>query len=143
MGFGNPYGDEYNETILLKWTDEIIKRDITIISLADTVGIASPKQIAFALNTLIPKYQNTVIGVHLHSTIENWKEKLEAAVTAGCKRFDGALKGIGGCPMGGNDLVGNMNTELMISYLEGKKLIGGLNTEALQRSLDLAANIFV
>lgn len=143
MGFGNPYGDEYNETILLKWADEIIKRDITIISLADTVGIASPKQIAFALNTLIPKYQNTAIGVHLHSTIENWKEKLEAAVTAGCKRFDGALKGIGGCPMGGNDLVGNMNTELMISYLEGKKLIGGLNTEALQRSLDLAANIFV
>ena len=143
MGFGNPYGDEYNEAILLKWAEEIIKRDIKIISLADTVGVASPEQIAFALNTLIPKYQNAVIGVHLHSTFENWKEKLEAAVAAGCKRFDGALKGIGGCPMAGNDLVGNMNTELMISYLEEKKLIRGLNKEALQKSLNLASNIFV
>ena len=143
MGFGNPYGDEYNEAILLKWAEEIIKRDIKIISLADTVGVASPEQIAFALNTLIPKYQNAVIGVHLHSTFENWKVKLEAAVAAGCKRFDGALKGIGGCPMAGNDLVGNMNTELMISYLEEKKLIRGLNKEALQKSLNLASNIFV
>ncbi|MGN6402554.1 MAG: hydroxymethylglutaryl-CoA lyase [Flavisolibacter sp.] len=143
MGFGNPYGDEYNEAILLKWAEEIIKRDIKIISLADTVGVASPEQIAFALNTLIPKYQNAVIGVHLHSTFENWKVKLEAAVAAGCKRFDGALKGIGGCPMAGNDLVGNMNTELMIYYLEEKKLISGLNKEALQKSLNLASNIFV
>jgi hydroxymethylglutaryl-CoA lyase len=143
MGFGNPYDDEYNEEILLKWAGEIIKKEIKIISLADTVGVASPEQISFALNTLIPKYKDAIIGVHLHSTPTDWQQKLEAAVDAGCKRFDGALKGIGGCPMAGNDLVGNMNMELMISYLEGKNLIGDLNKEALQKSLKLASDIFV
>jgi hydroxymethylglutaryl-CoA lyase len=143
MGFGNPYGDEYNEDILLKWFDEMVKREVTIISLADTVGIATPGQISFALNALIPKYRNTTIGVHLHSTINNLKQKLEAAVNAGCKRFDGALKGIGGCPMAQDDLVGNMNTELIISYLEEKNFLTGLNKEALQKSLELASEIFV
>jgi hydroxymethylglutaryl-CoA lyase len=143
MGFGNPYDDEYNEEILLKWADEMVDRGIKIISLADTVGVATPEQISFALNSLIPKYPDTVIGVHLHSTPTNWKEKLEAAVNAGCQRFDGALKGIGGCPMAQDDLVGNMNTELIISYLEEKNLINGLNRDALQRSLQLASEIFV
>lgn len=143
MGFGNPYGDKYNEETLLKWSDEMVCREIEIISLADTVGIATPQQISFALNSLIPKYPETIIGVHLHSTLYNLKEKLEAAANAGCKRFDGALKGIGGCPMAQDDLVGNMNTELMISYLEEKKLIGDLNKDALQKSLQLASEIFV
>jgi hydroxymethylglutaryl-CoA lyase len=142
MGFGNPYGDEYNEDILLKWADEMVTREIKIISLADTVGVATPEQITFALNALIPKYPEITIGVHLHSTPANWKEKLGAAVDAGCKRFDGALKGIGGCPMAQDDLVGNMNTELIIDYLEDKKLIDGLNKEALQRSLRAAGEIF-
>ncbi|MGZ3845328.1 MAG: hydroxymethylglutaryl-CoA lyase, partial [Flavisolibacter sp.] len=109
MGFGNPYGDEYNEEILLKWADEMVRREINIISLADTVGVASPEQISFALDSLVPKYPGTTIGVHLHSSPSNWKAKLEAAVNAGCQRFDGALKGIGGCPMAQDDLVGNMN----------------------------------
>lgn len=143
MGFGNPYGDKYNEEILLKWADEIIKKEIQIISLADTVGVATSEQISFALNSLIPKYPDTVIGVHLHSTPSNWKDKLEAAINAGCKRFDGTLKGIGGCPMAQDDLVGNMNTEWIISYLEEKKLSNGLNKDALQKSLQLASKIFV
>ena len=143
MGFGNPYGDEYSEEILLKWADEMISREIKIISLADTVGVATPDQISFALNTLVSKYPKTFFGVHLHTTPMNWKEKLKAAVDAGCQRFDGALKGIGGCPMAQDDLVGNMNTELIISYLEEKKLLTGLNKEALQKSLELASEIFV
>jgi hydroxymethylglutaryl-CoA lyase len=143
MGFGNPYGDTYNEEILLKWADEMVRREIKIISLADTVGVATHDQISFALNTLIPKYPDTTFGVHLHSTASNWREKLEAAVDAGCKRFDGALKGIGGCPMAGNDLVGNMNSELMISYLEEQNLLNGINKVALQNSLKLASEIFV
>jgi hydroxymethylglutaryl-CoA lyase len=143
MGFGNPYGDEYNEEIILKWADEMVKRRIKTISLADTVGVATPEQISFALNSLILKYPDTVIGVHLHSTQSNWEEKLEAAANAGCKRFDGALKGIGGCPMAQDDLVGNMNTELIISYLEERNLINGLNKNALQKSLQLASEIFV
>lgn len=143
MGFGNPYGDEYNEGILLQWADEMVKRQIKIISLADTVGLATPQQISFALNTLIPKYPDTIIGVHLHSTPMNRKEKLEAAVNAGCKRFDGALKGIGGCPMAQDDLVGNMNTEWIISYLQERNLLGNLNMNALQKSLEMVSEIFV
>ena len=143
MGFGNPYGDEYNEEILLKWAAEMVNRGIKIISLADTVGVATPEQIFYALSILISKYPTTIIGVHLHSTPANWKTKLEAAINAGCKRIDGALKGIGGCPMAGNDLVGNMNTENIIDYLEEKKLIEGLNKDALQKSLQLAAKIFI
>lgn len=143
MGFGNPYGDVYNEEILLKWADEMVKREIKIISLADTVGVATPEQISFALNTLIPKYPETIFGVHLHSTPLNWKEKLDAAANAGCKRFDGALKGIGGCPMAGNDLVGNMNSELMISYFEEKGLLKNLDKNALQTSLQIASEIFL
>ena len=143
MGFGNPYGDAYNSDILLKWANEMVERQIEIISLADTVGLATPQQISDALNALVPQYPQTSFGVHLHSTPYNWKEKLESAVNAGCKRFDGALKGIGGCPMAQDDLVGNMNTELMIGYLDEKHLIGDLDKEALQKSLELAGLIFV
>lgn len=143
MGFGNPYGDEYNEGILLGWADEMVKRGIGIISLADTVGLATPEQISAAFNTLIPKYPGTTFGVHLHSTPFNWKEKLEAAIDAGCRRIDGALKGIGGCPMAGDELVGNMNTENIIACLRAKGLLHNLNEEALQRSIQLAGEIFV
>lgn len=143
MGFGNPYGDEYNEGILLRWADEMVKRGIGIVSLADTVGLATPEQISAALNTLISKYPDTTFGVHLHSTPLNWKEKLEAAIDAGCGRVDGALKGIGGCPMAGDELVGNMNTENIIFYLREKGLSHELNEGALQKSLQLASEIFV
>lgn len=142
MGFGNPYGDPYNEEILLQWADEMVKREIRIISLADTVGVATPAQIRFALETLVPKYPTTTIGVHLHSTAMNWEEKMEAALDAGCTRFDGALKGIGGCPMAQDDLVGNMNTERMIDYLEERKLLKPINKQALAESLAIATEIF-
>lgn len=143
MGFGNPYGDEYNEDVLGHWADEMVKRNIQIISLADTVGLASPEQIFFALNTLISKYPQTTIGVHLHSTTANWKAKLEAAIDAGCRRIDGALKGIGGCPMAGNELVGNMNSELIVAYLEERNMLPLLNKDAFATSLQLASAIFV
>lgn len=143
MGFGNPYGDPYNEEILLQWADEMIGRGITIVSLADTVGIATPEQISFALQTLIPRSPQTTFGVHLHSTPQNWKEKLGAAVNSGCKRIDGALMGIGGCPMAGNDLVGNMNTEWIIAYLEEHNQGLELNKAALEKAVHLAAAMFV
>jgi hydroxymethylglutaryl-CoA lyase len=143
MGFGNPYGDPYNEEVLLQWAETMVKKQIEIISLADTVGLATPSQITIALNTLIPQYPGTIFGVHLHSTASNLVSKLQAAVDAGCKRFDGALKGIGGCPMAQDDLVGNMNTENIIAYLQDRQLISGINKVALQKSLDLASQIFV
>ena len=143
MGFGNPYGDEYNEETLLHWADEMVKREITIVSLADTVGVATPQQISFALQTLIPKYPTTTIGVHLHSTPNNFKEKLDATINAGCTRIDGALKGIGGCPMAQDDLVGNMNTELIIDYLNEKELHQNIHSIPLQESLLMAEEIFI
>lgn len=143
MAFGNPYGDEYNEEVLLKWADKIAEYGITIISLADTVGIATPNQISTALKTLVPKYKEIQFGVHLHSSVQNWKDKLNAAYEVGCKRFDGALKGIGGCPMANDDLVGNMNTEWLLSFFEEKGEDLSINKEALAKSLAIAEEIFV
>jgi hydroxymethylglutaryl-CoA lyase len=143
MGFGNPYGDPYDEEIVFEWVNKLVGMDIGIISLADTVGIASPAQVYDITRYLVDSLPGTEIGVHLHSTPTNWKMKLEAAVKSGCLRFDGALKGIGGCPMADDELVGNMNTELMIPYFDENRLLPLLNKEALQRSIDLAGSIFV
>lgn len=143
MGFGNPYGDPYNADILLHWADEMAKKEIKILSLADTVGLATADQVSFALKTLIPQYPDITIGVHLHSTVNSWQAKLDAALEAGCTRFDGALKGIGGCPMAQDELVGNMDTALMIPYLLRKKRLQSINEDALQKSLRIADQIFI
>jgi len=143
MGFGNPYGDLYDEEIVFNWIEKLIELDIGVISLADTVGLATPEQVYDMTSYLVEALPGTEIGVHLHSTPANWKEKLEAAVKAGCKRFDGALKGIGGCPMANDELVGNMNSELMIEYFKEKKMILGLNEDALRESLRIAEEIFI
>lgn len=143
MGFGNPYGDEYSEELLLKWADEMVQRGIGIISLADTVGLATPAQIRFALDTLIPKYPDTIIGVHLHATKDNWKAKLDAALQSGCKRFDGALKGIGGCPMAQEDLVGNLDSIAMLSYFEQLGMGLAIKQDALAAAIQIANEIFV
>lgn len=142
MGFGNPYGDAYDEEIVFEWINKLVALDIGIISLADTVGLASPGQVYDMTSYLIESLPGVEIGVHLHSTLGNWKEKLEAAIKSGCKRFDGALKGIGGCPMANDELVGNMNTELMIQYFQKNGQLLNLNKEALAESLRIAAKIF-
>jgi hydroxymethylglutaryl-CoA lyase len=143
MGFGNPYGDMYSEEVVFRWINKIIEMGIKTISLADTVGLAKPEQVYSMTQYLIEQLPQVEIGVHLHSRPDNWKEKLDAAVNAGCKRFDGALKGFGGCPMANDDLVGNMRTEWMIDYLKKKKLLSDLNEDALAKSLQLASEIFV
>ena len=141
MGFGNPYGDAWSEEIVFQWAEKLVELEIQILSLADTVGLATAEQVEQITKHLIQKLPQTEVGVHLHSTSLNWKEKLEAAYKAGCKRFDGALKGIGGCPMANDELVGNMNTEKMIAYFE-EEITLHLNKEALQKSLQLAGEIF-
>ena len=143
MAFGNPYNDAYNTNILLHYANEIANRNIKIISLADTTGVATPEQITFACSTLINGYNNIEFGVHLHSSSLNKKEKLEAALNAGCMRFDGALNGIGGCPMAQDELVGNMDTTFMINYFEERNLLVDINATALADSLQLASEIFV
>lgn len=142
MGFGNPYGDVYHEEIVLEWVDKIVQRNIAFISMADTVGIATPSQVGSVLNQLIPAYQNTTIGVHLHSTPVNWKAKVDAALNAGCTRFDGALKGVGGCPMAGDALIGNMDTELMIPYFNELNLLNNVDMTALRDCSNLADKMF-
>lgn len=143
MGFGNPYGDVYDEDIVFEWVNRLVSMGIEIISLADTVGVATPQQVYDVTSYLIESLPGTEIGVHLHSTPSNWQAKLEAAVKAGCKRFDGALKGIGGCPMANDELVGNMNSEWMIQYFESNSLLTDLNKEALVESIQLAEKVFI
>ncbi len=143
MGFGNPYGDVYNEAIVFEWVNKLAAMDIKIISLADTVGLATAAQVSSVTKYLVTSLPQIEIGVHLHSTPFNWKEKTDAALLAGCLRFDGALKGIGGCPMADDELVGNMDTELMIPHFEKKKLLPALNAAALQKCSRMAGEIFV
>src|SRR5258705_2062191 len=142
MAFGNPYGDEYNENIVLEWIGRLVGEGIHIISLADTVGIANPLQVSSVTGKVISSFPQIETGVHLHSTNINWQQKIEAALEMGCTRFDGALKGIGGCPMANDELVGNMDSELMIPWFQEQGLIKGLNKEALEKSLHIATEIF-
>ena len=143
MGFGNPYGDVYNEEIVFEWVNKLVAMDIKIISLADTVGLATKEQVYQITNYLVDSLPETEIGVHLHSTPLNWKEKVDAALQAGCMRFDGALKGIGGCPMADDELVGNMDTELMIPYFNDLNLLNNLDIDALNVCSKLASKFFI
>ncbi len=142
MGFGNPYGDPYNEEIVLKWVNALLKNDIRILSLADTVGLATADQVYTMTHHLITSLPDIEIGVHLHSTPDNWRSKMDAALRAGCTRFDGALKGVGGCPMANDELVGNMDTEKMIDWLNQQNKRPALNQAALTQSLIMASRIF-
>ena len=143
MGFGNPYGDEYNAEILLHFADVMAGKGISVLSLSDTVGVATPQKIATAFSALIPSYLNITFGAHLHTTQENYKDKLKAALDKGCRRFDGAIKGIGGCPMAQDDLVGNMPTEKMIEYLESLEWYTCIDHNKLRESIEEAIKIFV
>lgn len=142
MGFGNPYGDPYDEDIVFEWVNRLVGMDIGIISLADTVGVATPEQVYDMTGYLVESFPGTEIGVHLHSRPDNWKEKLEAAWKAGCRRFDGAIKGIGGCPMADDELVGNLDTLNIVSFFREKGVSMGIDQQVLLDSLPMAEDIF-
>lgn len=141
MGFGNPYGDPWSDEIVFKKANQLVEMGVDIISLADTVGVATSAQVGSITGYLVQQLPGIEIGVHLHSTNFNWREKLDAAYQSGCRRFDGALMGIGGCPMANDELVGNMDTLNMISYFNQTQP-QGFNRDALQNSIQLAAQIF-
>jgi hydroxymethylglutaryl-CoA lyase len=143
MGFGNPYGDPYSEEIVFDWVNKIVNLGVPIISLADTVGLATPEQVFSITSYLVNKLPQHQVGVHLHSSPHNREAKIAAAWRAGCRRFDGALKGIGGCPLANDELVGNIDTEWLISYLEQYEVLPGLNKTALAKSANLANEIFL
>ncbi len=142
MGFGNPYGDDWNTEIVEKWVNEMDQLGIKIISLSDTIGIANPETIAYLFKHLIPTFPNIEFGAHLHTTPNTWQEKIVAAYENGCKRFDGAMKGFGGCPMATDDLTGNMPTENMFSYFKNLNLETSLNEVEFTHSLLLANQVF-
>ncbi len=143
MGFGNPYGDLFNEEIINDWAEKIHSLGVNIISLADTVGIATPELVFKITQSIVSQLPTAEIGVHLHSSPEMMKSKVEAALKAGCKRFDSAIKGIGGCPMAGNTLVGNMDTEIMIDYFVEKGLSVNIDVKQLKHCADIADRIFL
>jgi hydroxymethylglutaryl-CoA lyase len=143
MAFGNPYGDDWSADITLQWIRQLVQMGVEVISLADTVGRASPEQVHDITKSLIREFPAIESGVHLHSRRETSIEKLEAAFSAGCRRFDGALNGIGGCPMAGDELVGNMDSLMMIEYFQKKNVLPALNESALEESRLLAGEIFL
>lgn len=143
MGFGNPYGDAYDESIALKWVDELAKMDIRIISLADTVGVATPEVITRLYSSLVPAYPNVEFGAHFHSAPYNWEEKVAAAYSKGCRRFDSAIKGIGGCPMAKDELVGNLATENLLDFCVREHESLGLDTAALRVAQVMADKVFI
>ncbi len=121
MGFGNPYGDPWNIEIVGKWTEKLSNMGVKIISLSDTVGSSTPKVISHLFSNLIPAYPKIEFGAHLHTTPATWYEKIDAAYKTGCRRFDGAIKGYGGCPMAKDELTGNMPTEKLLTYFTQQK----------------------
>jgi len=142
MGFGNPYGDEWNEGIVAHWASRLVGAGATILSLSDTTGVSTPDKIDLLLTPLLRDFEDVEIGVHLHSTPDTRLEKLEAAYGAGCRRFDSALKGYGGCPMASDDLTGNMATEELISFLATKDEVLDLNMSKWEEAVALSQRVF-
>lgn len=142
MGFGNPYNDPYDVNVVSQFVDILITLGVKIISLADTIGVSTPENITSLFSKLSAEYPEQEIGVHLHSTPETATEKIEAAYKAGCKRFDGAIKGFGGCPMAKDELVGNLATETIVAYLQAQGAATGLDKAAFFEASRLAEEIF-
>jgi hydroxymethylglutaryl-CoA lyase len=142
MGFGNPYGDPWNVEIVGEWTEKLANMGVKILSLSDTVGSSTPEVIEYLFSNLIPKYPNVEFGAHLHTTPEKWFEKVDAAYKAGCRRFDGAIQGFGGCPMAKDDLTGNMPTEKMLSYFTTVKADSNLSPMSFESAYNEALKIF-
>jgi len=143
MGFGNPYGDEWSVDIVSQWTERLVDEGINIIALSDTVGVATPDQVSEIYPVLAQTYPDTEFGLHLHATPANWHNKIAAAYQSGCKRFDAALRGYGGCPMAADELTGNIATENLISYLQLQNEHLGLNLDKFQEAMEYSGNVFL
>ncbi|MFI8606418.1 hydroxymethylglutaryl-CoA lyase [Cellulophaga baltica] len=142
MGFGNPYGDPWNVEIVGEWTEKLSEMGVKILSLSDTVGTSTPDQITYLFSNLIPKYPHIEFGAHLHTTPTKWHEKIDAAYNAGCRRFDGAIQGFGGCPMAKDELTGNMPTEKMLSYFTSAKADSNVNWMVFEAAYNKATELF-
>ena len=143
MAFGNPYGDPWNAEVALLWTERLVKElGVRTIALSDTVGVARPEDITYLFEALVPALPEVEFGAHLHCSPTNWKAKTQAAWDGGCRRFDGAIKGYGGCPMAEDELVGNLQTELFVRDLEERGVRTDLDLDLLDRAVAQAAGVF-
>ena len=142
MGFGNPYGDPWDVDIVADWTQKLSEMGVSIISLSDTIGVADGETINYLFSNLIPRYPRIEFGAHMHTHPANWHEKVDAAYKGGCRRFDGALKGFGGCPMAKDELTGNMPTEKLLSYFTAEKVSTGINPLSFESAYNEALRVF-
>jgi hydroxymethylglutaryl-CoA lyase len=142
MGFGNPYGDPWNVEIVGEWTQKLSTMGVKILSLSDTIGSSTPEVISYLFSNLIPQYPGIEFGAHLHTTPNKWFEKIDAAYQAGCRRYDGAIQGFGGCPMAKDDLTGNMPTEKMLSYFTAQKANTNTSPMSFESSYNEASKLF-
>ncbi len=143
MGFGNPYGDPWNVDIVANWTEKLAKMGVKILSLSDTIGSSTPEIITYLFSNLIPEYTNIEFGAHLHTTPTSWREKVDSAFKAGCFRFDGAIKGYGGCPMAKDELTGNMPTEKLLDYFGETPIDIGVHTDHFAAAYKEASKVFL
>lgn len=143
MGFGNPYGDPWNVEIVGEWTEKLAGMGVRILSLSDTVGSSDPETISYLFSNLIPAFPAVEFGAHLHTTADKWFEKIDAAYLAGCRRYDGAIQGFGGCPMAKDELTGNMPTEKLLSYMTAKQANHGLSAMSFESAYNEASKIFL
>ncbi|HBB48820.1 MAG TPA: hydroxymethylglutaryl-CoA lyase [Flavobacteriaceae bacterium] len=143
MGFGNPYGDPWSPEIVAKWTQTLVDMGCKIISLSDTVGAATPEVISALFNLVIPEFPEVEFGAHLHTAPGSWRQKVDAAYRAGCRRFDGAIQGFGGCPMAKDELTGNMPTEKLLSYCAEQKIDHGVQMSRFESAFNKASDLFL
>ncbi len=142
MGFGNPYGEEWNVELVEEWAEKMINEGVKVLSLSDTIGTSTPESIDYLFSNLIPRFDSVQFGAHLHTTPNTWHEKVDSAWKAGCRRFDGAIKGFGGCPMAADDLVGNMPTEKLLNYAADNQIETGVNGLAFETAYNEALKTF-
>jgi hydroxymethylglutaryl-CoA lyase len=142
MAFGNPYGDAWNSDVVINWTKKLADLGIEIIALSDTIGVSNQENISYLFKNIVPEFSKVEIGAHLHTTPTTWHEKVDAAYKNGCRRFDGAIKGFGGCPMATDKLTGNMPTENLISYFTEQQIDLNLNQNEFNTSLIKANGVF-
>lgn len=142
MAFGNPYGDAWNADVAIHWTKQLSDLGIKVIALADTIGVSNPENIKYLFSNVIPEFPEVTIGAHLHTTPETWREKVEAAWNSGCRRFDSAVKGLGGCPMATDKLTGNMPTEKVLQFLNENNIKTGIDSIHFAESMLMAGNTF-
>jgi hydroxymethylglutaryl-CoA lyase len=143
MGFGNPYGDVWNSDIVIKWSERLYNElGIKILALSDTIGCANPLLVSSLFRELIPALKNVEFGAHLHTIPNDAKNLIEAAYNSGCRRFDGAIKGFGGCPMAADDLTGNMPTELMLQWFQENAVETGIDNQEFKRSFEMSSSVF-